>query len=238
MADAASALREMLSGRGAAWVGFADLAPVPAEARADLPRGLSLALALNPRIVAGIADGPTDEYYEEYRRLNAALNVLAEDAAGLLRGLGHRARPIPATLDVIDRATLWTALPHKTVATLAGLGWIGKCALLVSERFGSAIRMVSVLTDAPLPTGQPVQTSRCGDCTRCRDICPGGAPTGRLWHVGMTRGEFFDAFACCRAAAEQANARGFKHTICGRCIAACPWTKKYLARSNRPAQNG
>jgi epoxyqueuosine reductase QueG len=36
-----------------------------------------------------------------------------------------------------------TNLPHKTVATRAGLGWIGKCGLLVTNEYGPGIRCTS-----------------------------------------------------------------------------------------------
>ena len=45
-----------------------------------------------------------------------------------------------------------TALPHKTIATRAGIGWIGKSALLVTAKYGSAIRLSSILTDTPIET--------------------------------------------------------------------------------------
>ena len=48
-----------------------------------------------------------------------------------------------------------TPLPHKTVATRTGLGWIGKNCLLVTKEYGSAVRLSSLLTDAPLPAGTP-----------------------------------------------------------------------------------
>jgi len=40
-----------------------------------------------------------------------------------------------------------SSMPQKTIATRAGLGWIGKTALLITPQFGSAIRLNSVLTD-------------------------------------------------------------------------------------------
>ena len=57
---------------------------------------------------------------------------------------------------------LGAELPHKTVATRAGIGWIGKCALLVTEKYGSAIRLTTVLTDMDLETDQPINGSKCG----------------------------------------------------------------------------
>ena len=34
------------------------------------------------------------------------------------------------------------------MATLSGMGWIGKCALLVNDSYGTAVRYITVLTDA------------------------------------------------------------------------------------------
>jgi epoxyqueuosine reductase QueG len=37
---------------------------------------------------------------------------------------------------------------------LAGLGWIGKSCSLISPHFGPRLRLVTVLTNAPLKAGQ------------------------------------------------------------------------------------
>jgi epoxyqueuosine reductase QueG len=68
--------------------------------------------------------------------------------ANLIRKQGFNTISSVATNEGIDFETHSTKLPQKTVATLVGLGWIGKCALLVSEPFGSDIRLNRVLTDA------------------------------------------------------------------------------------------
>jgi epoxyqueuosine reductase QueG len=204
---------------------------LPEEVREGLPSGVSFAVALNPRIVAGIERGPSVEYYREYQRVNALLDRLGEAAAALLRERGHRAVALAATNVGVDAPTLSTRLPHKTVATRAGLGWIGKCALLVTEALGSAIRIASVLTDAELPVGTPVDTSSCGDCTVCVDLCPGNAASGTNWSAGMARESFLDAHACRRVARELAARTGIDETLCGLCIAVCPWTKGHLERA-------
>ncbi len=80
-----------------------------------------------------------------------------------------------------------TELPHKTVATRAGLGWIGKCALLVTRQFGSAVRLTSFLTDAELECAVPVTQSACRGCTLCVDTCPAGAVSGRQWSTEVDR---------------------------------------------------
>ncbi len=220
-------LRRVIGERGAALVGCADLGSLPAEVREGLPRGISIGVALSPGIVAEIADGPTCEYAKEYARVNALLESLGRDAAAVLRRSGFRAVAAEVTVDELDMETLATALPHKTVATRAGLGWIGRCALLVTKHYGSAVRLTSVLTDAPLPVGAPVEESRCGKCGECVEACPAGAPSGQDWRAGGRREDFFDAFACYKTAQELAGQKGIAHTICGICIAVCPHTKRY-----------
>jgi epoxyqueuosine reductase QueG len=222
----------MVLHRGAALVGYADLGVLPPEQRDDLPRGVSIVVPLDPMVVAGIEEGPTRAYHAEYERANALLNALAADAAALLEAEGHRAKSLVATDADFDPTTHSTRLPHKTVATRAGLGWIGKCALLVTETFGSAVRLTSVLTDAELPVGEPVDTSRCGACTACVEVCPGRAPSGGEWRAGIARDSFFNASSCREAARAMAAKVDIDETICGMCIAACPHTRSYV----RPAR--
>lgn len=131
----------------------------------------------------------------------------------------------------VDEETRITLLPHKTVATRAGLGWIGKCALLVTPEYGSAVRISSVLTDAPIETASPIDSSRCGTCTICQEACPAQAVRGKLWSAGMQRNEIYDAFECRKTAKERAAKIGVNETLCGLCILVCPWTKKFLEAS-------
>jgi len=149
------AVSDRLRGAGAVLVGFADLAPLDEATRQGFPRAVSFAMPLTPSIVAGIAEGPTEAYMGEYSRLNALLTAVAQDIAAFIGTRGWRSQARPATGDW-SAATLRATFQHKTAATLAGLGWIGKCALLVTPDFGPAVRWASVLTDAPLLTGTRV----------------------------------------------------------------------------------
>lgn len=225
----ADELRALLLSNGADMVSFANLQVIESDARDNFPFGVSIAVALNPQIVAGIQNGPTRQYYEEYMRVNRLLDMLGRRAAQFLEQREHGVGWFAATDAGIDPETLATRLPHKTVATLAGLGWIGKCALLVTWNYGTAVRITSVLTDALLPVGDAIDTSQCGNCHACVDACPGQAPSGKEWQVNLHRDSFFDAFACRKAAREQALEKvGIRESICGTCIAACPWTQKYI----------
>jgi len=213
-------------------VGFADLREISSDILDACTTGISIAVALDPRIVVGIQDRPTPEYYEEYNRVNSLLDKLGQQVAQYLTEHGERAEWLPATEGHIDAETLSTPLPHKTAATLAGLGWIGKCALLVTREYGSAVRITTVLTNAPITTGKPVATSLCGKCTACVDDCPGRASSGRNWNVDLHRDSFFDAFACREAAHKLAREYiGVDNSICGKCIVVCPWTKKYIKKA-------
>lgn len=226
-------LKAALGSAGAGLIGFADLSALPAEVRDGFPLGISIGVPLNPMIVAQISEGPTREYSDEYDRVNARLDAIGRLAVDRLTRDGHKSAFYPSTdHSLYDRAKLSMRLPHKTVATRAGLGWIGKCALLITREFGPAVRITSVLTDAPLPAAAPVDASSCGKCTDCVAKCPAHAPSGQTWKAGMKRESFFDAFACQQNARAMMLARvGVDKTICGMCIAACPWTRRYLSRA-------
>ena len=225
-------LRGMLQDRGVSLVGFADLSAVDEATRRGHPRAVSMGLALTPSIIAGIARGPTDAYRKEYDRTNAWLSETALRAAEFLSAKGWRAEHRPATGDW-NPQTLKAPFFHKMAATLSGLGWIGRCDLLVTPEFGSAVRWSTVLTDAPLATGKPQTESRCGNCHACVDVCPGKACSGKEWRQGMPREDFWDARACMAGMKKINQELGTTYGICGMCIAACPLTTAYLKKSCR-----
>ncbi len=224
-------LKSELLESGASLVGFADLRDLPENQRNGFGYGISIAAAIDPAIINGIANGPTKEYYEEYNKLNKLLDSLDIKASEIIKAYGYYALPktgANVSIDIKDHSTI---LPHKTVATRAGLGWIGKCALLVTEKYGSAVRISSVLTDAPLETGTPVNRSKCGNCTKCFGNCPAEAVSGALWTAGMDREAFYDAFACRNKAIERSWRIVPGATLCGLCILVCPRTAAYIKSS-------
>jgi epoxyqueuosine reductase len=217
-----------LLGSGAALVGFADLTKIEADARDNFTHGISIAAALDPKVITGIKIGPTPVYYAEYKKVNGLLDRLAQQTAQFLVQKGYKAKVRPATFEE-DKAHLTAKLPHKTVATRAGLGWIGKNNLLITRQYGPAVRLVTVLTDAAVMPGTPIDKSVCGHCRHCVDACPAQALTGKNWEAGLSREELFNAFTC-RDMERQLTQRliGEAVSICGLCITACPWTQRYL----------
>jgi len=225
---------------GASLVGFADISELPAASRDGLPLAISIAVALDPSIISEISEGPTQRYYREYNRANEFLTRLCASTVESLQGRGYSAAAINPTIRIegAARKTLTTPLPHKTIATRAGMGWIGKSALLITKAYGPAIRLATVLTNAPLKAGQPVNDSLCGDCTNCVDRCPARAIVGENWRKGTARQQIYDAHACCTTAQRLADQKDITVTvrgicipvtICGICIHTCPWTQKYIS---------
>jgi epoxyqueuosine reductase QueG len=220
-------LEVYLKNRGATFIAAADLNLVPAEKRVNLPRGIVIGQALDPYIIAGLENGPTEAYWNEYKRANADLDVLGRLGSEFIEMRGFTAIAQRASAGW-SRETLTTRLPHKTIATLAGVGWIGKCALLIHRKYGSAVRYTTFLTDAPIPVAESVTSSRCGNCEDCVTACPGQAPKGREWMPGLERQDFFDAFACRSAIHRICAERNVEGLVCGICIYVCRFTQKFL----------
>jgi epoxyqueuosine reductase QueG len=212
-------------------LGFSDLYNIVEGEYAGLRYGVTVGIKLDDEIVDEIEafEGPTKSYIQHYRAVNRTLDEVTAEIVELLRSKGSKAEAIPATMyrdpDPGDSyyETLSTSFPHKTAATRSGLGWIGKTALFVSDRYGPRVRLATVLTDHPLETDAPCEMSLCGDCLCCVEACPAQAADGMEWFPGLERDAFFDAHKCRRTCIELSEAAGEKSaTVCGICMATCP----------------
>jgi len=219
----------LLNREGCHIAGFADLRGLSKEARQNFDYGILIALSYTKEAMRDNKNGSPKRYFSEFTPINKRLPELAILIANFLIEKGYKALPKVQTMVVQDE-DYRTALPHKTVATLAGISWIGKCATLVTHDVGSALRLTVVLTNAPLDCGTPVTESLCDpDCAICADVCPGKAPLGGFWKHGVDRDVFFNAHACRPAARAHAKKLlDIDETLCGLCISNCPFTKRGL----------
>lgn len=223
-------LESFLKSNGAVEVGYADISDV--TPKIGLNQGVIFYMIYPPEIIRTIEDAPSVEYLEYYDYLNEKLDELALKCEEYLIGKGFNAyAQTRKRLGLDFGEENGFELPHKTIATKAGLGWIGKSALFVTRKYGSALRLVSVLTDAPLETGEPVESSYCGNCMICTDACPANAISGLEWSVDLKRNDFYDDGKCEDYAHKISFTQfGFDKTVCGKCIYECPHTQKYLRK--------
>ena len=198
---------------------------VPAMALAPaLPTAISLLAQLDLRALTRLEQGDLAAYGNEYRRVNDLLDKAAGKLVAALLERSCKATAAQATVyEPLPPSGNWLAagvFAHKTAATQAGLGWIGKTGLFVSPEAGPKLRLTTVFTDLALPFGSPVVESSCGSCRACLEACPARAGRDVSWRAGMARDLLFDAAACER------HMDGLElsgHKVCGLCVAACPF---------------
>jgi epoxyqueuosine reductase len=215
-------------------IGFADLRNYEADLVKfggnivkGYPRGISLGLVIPDSIVNHLVNRSDVNIACEYRIhgydvLNSRLNFMASIVSSYLNQKGHRALPIA----VADRSDEENALPtvsHKTIAHVAGLGWIGKNCLLITPDHGPRIRLISILTDAPLETVDNPLDQRCGECAECVKICPVQAIKGNNYVFGEPRAERLDFMKCHNYFETMKKTQ--KYAVCGLCLYVCPHGK-------------
>jgi len=90
---------------------------------------------------------------------------------------------------------------HMPAMYLAGLGTLGLNCCILTPKFGPAVLVTSIITDCPLPAGQPMDGELCTKCRLCVKNCPIHAIDGKGWK---------NPFACA------------SYGCCRVCIAICP----------------
>jgi len=217
---------------GADMVGIADVGPLkdlesnPPDLLDSFARAVSIAVQLPASVFEMIEDQPTPIYSNGYMTANRILDEIAFKTALRLQSQGHSSLPIPAS-QVLDRERWRAAVSHKAVARMAGIGWQGKSLLIITPEYGPRVRLVTVLTTAPLEVDVPLM-NRCGDCMLCRDACPVGAIRGtNTKDHYRDRAEAIELDKCAgKLTGEFAKIPEVSAPICGICIKACPFGRK------------
>jgi len=197
-----------------------------AETGTRFPCAISMAIPMNPKIMATIQNGPNQAYADEYSRVNTRINTLSEALAAEFQDRKSRALPLAASVRT-DPVCVKGDFPHKTTATRAGIGWIGRHCQLITRPFGSWHRLGTVFVDLPLPCGPSVERNYCGSCTACVEACPAKALHGKAWYPGLPRKAMLDVQACDQWKKKNYFEYHQGHN-CGICSAVCPYGLKVL----------
>ena len=156
---------------GASKVGYADVEGLANEL-VDLPNGISLVLKLPKEAMELVNDEDYETYWKCFHAQIDKLTEIALKGEKYIKNLGYDAFALTMARNECDMEKLLSILPYKTIATKAGLGWIGRSALFVTPEYGSAVALGAILTDMPLEFGSPITDSQCDECTNCQDACP------------------------------------------------------------------
>ncbi len=218
-----SKIRHVLEAEGSCCAGFADTSRLGLKMTHQYPFGICFAIRHDDAVVNQL---PSDE---PWRQMSSSLTNKAGHiylaVERLLESWGYHHRRITSGIREEDLPDPGEELPQKTLATLSGLGWIGRSTLLVSPSFGPRMRLGTLLTDMPLTTDTPVVQSQCEDCRACVDACPVDAIKGNPWSQTTPRSELLDVSTCFEYLWSEKAALGRRRT-CGVCLKICPVGKE------------
>lgn len=97
--------------------------------------------------------------------------VLADKLDALAAFVRAEAGAEVATKRAVDGAPVL----ERNVAVDAGLGWLGKSAMVLHQHSGSWFFLAELFVSAEIAPNEHAHPDRCGRCTRCLDACPTGA---------------------------------------------------------------
>lgn len=211
-----SEIKKLLYEKGVDIIRFVDISSLSGDQTQGFTKAIVFFMALSRQFVIEMRNGvqtERDEFVDKEHETDRLADWLAE----YIQGKGYHAySQSEKSLEEngnYDKKTRSSKLPHKTIARMAGLGYIGKNNLLINEKYGCAFSMCTVLTDAPVTTKKyPLVLSKCGKCNICQTVCPGRAIEGNEWSENGGRDALIDVFKC---------------TCPLKCMVNCPQTLKY-----------
>ncbi|NLL94491.1 MAG: epoxyqueuosine reductase [Thermoplasmatales archaeon] len=212
---------------GAGLVGFADMSPLKGMPAGDesffkLPFAVTFAVEIPKDAARASLKKPSEEMRSAYKMCNKTLKGIGEKVSQILAEEGYKARYVDPAQRV-DPENLLGPISQKAIAMEAGIGWIGRSGLLLTDKYGPRQRMAAVLTDMPVTRKAPKVENKCGDCMECVDKCA----------LKILKACDYEGFPACRDEVIDWEKCGKYETrligdgskpekACGRCIAVCP----------------
>lgn len=163
------------------------------------------------------------ESTEEFKKLEKETDAIADLLAKYIEKKGFVACSQSEENNASNGAylenTMSSTLPHKTIAVLSGIGWIGKNNLLTTRDYGSALSTCSVLTNAPInicSEKDQIHDNLCGSCTICQKFC--NCVKGTTWNANLSREDIINVYDCVK---------------CLKCLMFCPWSKRSIMETDK-----
>lgn len=215
-------LKEYLISQGASDVGFCKITDGDFG---ECNYGVSIVVRLSENIVDEIGTEPTHTYFNHYRSVNAFIDSLLLKAGLFLQNRGYKYITVAASQSINkDGWNYKGRYSHKKVATLSGLGSIGKSSMFLHKDYGAKVRLGSIFTNCEFDVTDAVLLDLCSGCDLCVKACPSGAISGNVWYEGCEREYMFDPEKCSTYMKNH-----FKHigrgAVCGICMKVCPYSK-------------
>ncbi len=215
---------------GSGLVGFADLSPLKGILAGDattfeFPYAVTFAVEIPKEAARASLEKPSEEMRSAYKMCNKKLKEAGERIVQLLAAEGYKARFIDPAQRV-NPEKLLGPISQKAIASLSGMGWIGKNGLVITEEYGPRQRMGAVLTDMPVTRKATLIDNKCGDCTACIDRCAMKVlKNGSFKHHPESRDLVIDWAKCGVYEAKLIGDGSRPEMACGRCISVCPFSK-------------
>lgn len=161
---------------------------------------------------------PSMVYQELYNTSNRILDDIAYHLTNYITTKqGYRALYFPRdcyyNIEVLMNDSD-AAFSHVVAAYYAGMGSIGDSHNLITKEFGPRVRLVSILTDAPIPPDDMQENNTCVHCGKCLKNCPAQCFTENENSIYT-----MDKEKCTRHHIEIKNQH---HWPCGICTSVCP----------------
>ena len=191
-----------IKSKGADFVCFVDTTALPTEALGEYSCVIFFGKALSKEYINALRANEKPKT-KEVLNTERKMDSLAIKIADQLNAAGYSS---------VGKLK-FGQLPHKTVALVAGLGFIGKNNLLVTEQYGCAVLFGKVLTTAPFETMSKTPINpQCGDCNICVDVCHPKSLRGTTWNATSKREDMMVRKLC---------------NLCLKCMLWCPYTERY-----------